>query len=560
MKKWMIFLCILAVAAFLRLWQLGMVPPSPDWDEAALGYNAYSILKTGKDEYGMSLPLSLRSFDDYKPPLYMYTVIPPVALFGMDTWVVRLPSALFGIATVAATYFLTNAVFESANYGTKRKREILALIAMGLLALSPWHIQFSRIAFEANLGLTLNVFGLLLFFLGLASPWLWSGTALFFGLGLYAYQSERVFVPLLFVLLGILFWKRVWSAKKQLVVALVVGILTVAPLVPVLMNGKNLSRLQGTSSLADQTALLFRSVAKLEEDARAHDPLGVVFDNRRLVWFRTVTAGYLSHFSFRWLFVTGDNPRHHAPDMGLLYLVELPFLLYGLYVVWRTKGLLAKVLFGWILIAPVAAAPTTGVPHAIRTLVVLPSLQIVTAIGIYEFFFRYPGLDPGSRKQNLDSGSWAGMTAQRKLFCCFVVLVALLNVGYYLHMYFNHLNTEVSQHWQYGYKQAVTYAEAHKAKYDHVVVSTKLEQPYMFFLFFSKYDPTTYQAEGGTASGGFAEYGNKFGKYIFRPIDWDKEVKDGKTLYIGTPKEIPSANIQTINYLDGTEAMRIADR
>ena len=50
---------IVLIAGFFRLYQLGDVPPSPDWDETALGYNAYSISKTGKDEYGIFMPLIL---------------------------------------------------------------------------------------------------------------------------------------------------------------------------------------------------------------------------------------------------------------------------------------------------------------------------------------------------------------------------------------------------------------------------------------------------------------------------------------------------------------------
>src|SRR6266404_9311757 len=85
---------IVLLAVLLRLWQLGNVPPSPDWDEAALGYNAYSIMHTGRDEYGKFLPVVLRSFDDYKPALYAYLTIPAISVFGLDTFAVRLPSAV----------------------------------------------------------------------------------------------------------------------------------------------------------------------------------------------------------------------------------------------------------------------------------------------------------------------------------------------------------------------------------------------------------------------------------------------------------------------------------
>src|SRR3990167_8598168 len=95
-KKIFIFLTIIiGIASVLRLWQLGKVPSSPDWDEVALGYNAYSILQTGRDEYGKFLPIVLRSFDDYKPALYVYLAIPAIKLFGLNVFAVRLPSAFF---------------------------------------------------------------------------------------------------------------------------------------------------------------------------------------------------------------------------------------------------------------------------------------------------------------------------------------------------------------------------------------------------------------------------------------------------------------------------------
>src|SRR3989344_8067591 len=97
-----LFAFIVLIAFVLRFWQLGMVPPSPDWDEVALGYSAYSIMETGKDEYGKSLPVILRSFDDYKPALYAYLIIPFINIFGLTTFSVRLPGAIFGIIAVIA--------------------------------------------------------------------------------------------------------------------------------------------------------------------------------------------------------------------------------------------------------------------------------------------------------------------------------------------------------------------------------------------------------------------------------------------------------------------------
>jgi len=539
--KWALLLFVVLIAGVLRLWNLGITPPSPDWDEAALGYNAYSILETGKDEYGTPFPLSLRSFDDYKPPLYMYLTVPSVAMFGLSLWSTRLPSAIMGILAVLGTYFLVFELFRKRDGG--HDQSITPLIASLLLAISPWHIQFSRIAFEANTGITLNIWGAYLLLRGRTSSRALSLSAFLFGLSLYAYHSERIFGPLFVLLLGVLYWKELWANKQKVMTAIIVGVLTIIPLVIVFTNPTTLMRLKGTSSLSDQTALLSESVKLLEDDIQTGNKIGMLFDNRRIVWVKTVVDGYLSHFSFKWLFLNGDLPRHHAPDMGLLYFFELPFLLWGMATIWKQGGRLAVLLFGWLVIAPIPASVTTGLPHAIRTLVFLPVFQIFTAIGIGEYIV---WLKYGSK--------W------KKIITPIVIGFALLNFAYYLHMYFVHMDREYSDYWQYGYKQAVEYAEAHKGEYKKIVVSTKLEQPHMFFLFFTKYDPRQYQAEGGTASGGFAELKNHFDIYDFRPIQWEKEVKDGTTLYIGTPNEIPSGSLETIQYLDGREAIRIADK
>jgi 4-amino-4-deoxy-L-arabinose transferase-like glycosyltransferase len=536
---------IVLFAALLRLWQLGLVPISPDWDEAALGYNAYSILKTGRDEYGTFLPRVLRSFDDYKPPLYTYLAIPSVAIFGLNTWAVRLPSAICGILTVLGTYLLVTRLFEK-----EKRARLYGLIASFLLAISPWHLQFSRIAFEANIGLTLNVWGLYALLRGLHSR-LWMGISAFlFGAALYAYHSERIFAPLL-VLAVVLIWKReVFADRRRVLWAVVIGVLTILPLIPVMLDKTSLTRLQGTSSISDKTGLLLRSVGKLEDDLAQKDMVGTLFENRRVVYAQKIVEGYISHFSFRWLFLTGDNDRHHAPDNGLLYLWEFPFILAGMYVLYKKGGSIAQILFVWFFIAPLAASPTNETPHAIRTLVFLPLFQIFTSLGVVAFYDWIRSIwNPAHRM------------VRQVITVVTVGLVVLVgcNIFYYVHMYFGHMNHEYSRFWQYGYAQAVEYAQEHKDKYQRIVVSTKLEQPHMFFLFYTKYDPVAYLAHGGTATGGFAEIRNAFDIYQFRPIDWEKEKHDGSTLYIGTPSEILSGSQRSIYYLNGEEAMRIAE-
>lgn len=556
--KWIttnkLFIIVIFLAACLRLYHLGDVPPSPDWDEAALGYNAYSLLKTGRDEYGVWLPRTLRSFDDYKPPLYAYLTIPTVAVFGLDVWSVRLPSAIMGILAVVGVYFLVMEILKVLQLDRNKKSpeidsQSFATLTAFLLAISPWHIQFSRIAFEANIGLTLNIWGLYAVFKGLSSGRWLGASAFIFGLALYAYHSERIFIPLLVLIMGFLWFKQILPLKKYAIQALLIGFITVLPLIPVVFDKTSMVRLTGTSVLADQTGLLHRSVQKLQIDKESGNFYGTFFDNRRVVYMQKIFDGYVSHFSLRWLFLSGDNERHHAPDHGLLYLWELPFLFLGMYYVATIGGKLAWFLFLWFFIAPVAASPTTETPHAIRTLVFLPTFQIFIAFGLISFW-KWIRLKIYQSKNVLEQYAFNGL-----LFTLVILMVG--SVVYFLHMYFVHLNIEYSKFWQFGYKEAVAYATEHKQTVNKIVVSTKLEQPHMFFLFYTKYDPEMYFKRGGTKSGGFAETRNAFDNYEFRPINWSSEIHDGSVLYIGTPSEIQTDVEYTIYYLNGEEAIRI---
>jgi len=527
---------IIFIASALRLWQLGNVPPSPDWDEAALAYNAYSIIETGKDEYGKFLPVVLRSFDDYKPALYTYLAVPSILAFDVNTFSVRLPSAIFGVLTVLATYFLVFELF---------KRKDLALLSSFLLAISPWHIQFSRVAFETNVGVAFNVFAILFFLKGLKRPWLLSVSTICMTLGIYVYQSEKAFVPLLALVLFFVFRKELFSVKRiYLGVAIITGCIFIFPMFLNIVTDKNvLLRAKGVSIFTYQTAVLEDSLEKKNDDIKSGNLAGEILHNRRVIYSTDIISGYLSHFDLNWLFIKGDLIRHHAPGMGLMYLWELPFLLIGIYFLlfgnFPKKSKLF--IFLWFLITPIPASATIELPHAVRTMNFLPTFQIFVAIGlvsIYKFFLK------------------------NKIFkslTFFYLLFAIFNFLYYLNQYFVQQNYFHSDFWQYGYKQAVEKVEKIQDKYKKIVVSNQqpLDKSHMFFLFYMKYSPEKYQHENNLGSG--YDYTHKFGKYEFRPIEWDKEDKKD-VLFVGSPKDIKGGALDTINYINGTPAIVIADR
>lgn len=557
---------IVIVAFVLRVWQLGAVPPSPDWDEVALGYNAYSVMQTGRDEYGKWFPIILRSFDDYKPALYMYLTMPFIALFGLTTFAVRMPSTVFGTLAVLATYFLVKELFpkssghqvESHRVGKNKLEDLktlrldsLPLLAAALLAISPWSVHFSRIGFEANVGDALNIFAALFFLKGLKKPWMLSLSTLFAALSLHVYQSEKVFTPLFMLVMVIIFFRELRKvAFKKIIVAILVGVAVTVPLIVMIITTPEvLLRAKGTSITQNQTTLLKDEILLKAYDEEQGDLLGTILNNRRIVYAKEIINGYLSHYNLNWYFITGDLQRHHAPNMGMLYLWELPFLFVGIYILLfspfpkKTKIF----LFAWFLLAPVPASVTVGVPHAVRTLNFLPTFQIFIAIGIVT------ALAFIQKNQELRIKNY-GVRLLYGIFCA----VVIFNFLYYLNQNFVQQNYFNGFEWQYGYQEAVKYVEDVQQDYKKIIVSDvePMDKSYMFFLFYLKYPPEKYQIVGQHSSGGFAEH-HAFDKYEFRPIKWDSEEKNPDILYLGRPKDFPKGiyPLKVIYYQNGEPAM-----
>lgn len=543
-KSTLLLLLILFFATILRFWEIGAVPSSPDWDEVSLGYNSYSLLQTGRDEYGKLLPFIFRSFEDYKPPLYAYLAIPSIAAFGVSTIAIRLPAVLFGILAVFGIYLLVLHLF---------KRKDLALVSAGLLAISPWHLQLSRVAFESSVALTFVIFAAYFFLQGMKKPWFLSLSVALFSLNIYLYQSQKVFSPLLLIALVIIYRKELFTLpQKYIVTPILIGAIIALPIVGyTLLRQQALSRATSTSIFSHQLQPEHNSEIRLELDKENNDSIGYLFDNKAIAYSKEILNGYLSHFDLNWLFIRGDIERHHAPGMGLLYLWGLPFILIGLYQLffYHKQRKEKLVVFSWLLLAPIPASITVDAPHAVRTLQLLVPLEILAGFGLVTAY----GVVTSASHQVFKS-----KVVKIVIFLTFI-FIALFNFIYYLNQYFVQQNYFYATHWQYGYDQTVFAVQKLEGNYDKIVVSNQryLDQSYMFFLFYTKYSPQKYQAEN-KLYGITAPY-KVMGKYEFRPIDWSKDSGLEKTLFVGNADDFPKSikPISTIISPDGKEVIKI---
>lgn len=526
MREKIILLLVFILAGTLRFYQLGKNPPSLNLDEVAIGYNAFAILKTGRDEYGTRFPLAFRSHDDYKPPLYIYLTVPAVAWFGLNEFAVRFPSALAGSVSVLMTFFLTKELFL---LGVKKKRaETIALTSALLLAISPWHLQFSRAGFETNVAVFFTILGTWAWFKAIAGKgkW-WLLTAISYALALYTYQTARLFIPLFSIALAIIFAKSIRAKIREAILALLLFFVLVAPLVPLMTSTAGRIRFKGTSVFENPGLIEEEQVRALVDVENQNLFAMKLYHNRRLAALLTVAEGYLKHFRPDFLFLGRTGPPvNYTPNVGLLYLIELPLILWGAHSLasLREKRLSA-VVFTWILAAPVASAFTWDIPNSTRMTMILPTFQILGAVGLEKVIF----------SKTLRKSYKKGIRAA-------VAIGFLFSVGHYLHQYYVHAPIEFAESWQYGYKQAVQFVQERQDDYDKVLVSTNLRQPQNFFAFYTEYDPRTYIfIDGGTVSGGFLETRNKFGKFEFHPIDYENLQSEENLLLIDRFDEMPQA-------------------
>lgn len=522
------FLCIFLLGFFLRFYELGMIPSSLNWDEVSWGYNGYSISKTGKDEHGVSYPLSFRAFGDFKQPVYVYLNSLSIAFFGLTAYAVRFPSAIIGTIGIIVVYFLVQELLRR-----DKLHQYYALTAMALFAISPWAIQFSRVAYEANVALVLVMLGVTLFIRGINTnkqSFLFLAT-IPFSLSMYTYHSEKIFTPLLIAALVVWSYKYFISRKRMatllLILLMVLNIFWV-------IDARTTARGRSVLFTSSTTELLKNSVEQITYDRQHDDLIGELLHNRRVVFAKKFIGNYLAHFNPIFLFLKGDDPRHHAPETGVLYLVSLPFILLGIYYLIFNHFKRHWIIFAWFLLAPVLSALAISAPNASRSMIFLPTWDIFAAVGIVILISKYK--------------------TKRIPIILAVVMLFVCNFIYYTHQYFVHTNREYEKYWQYGYKQAIDYIVKSDFSRKNVYFKNDIEQGYMFYLFHTQYNPATYIARGGSKH--IVEKCYSIDNIYFGSCSLDKE---SGTILV-TSKVLSEKmynNIKTISFSNGEDAVYI---
>lgn len=534
MKTKILFVLIIFVAVFLRFYQLGTNPPFLNWDEAAWGYNAYSVGIDGKDEFGRFLPHDyIESFGDFKPPVYLYAAVLPVKIFGLNAFATRFPSAFFGVLTVVITYFLVKRIFPNSPY-----KKWYAFLTMFILAISPWHIMLSRAAFEANVALFFIVSGVWLF-LGAVQekPWYLIFSAISFVLSLYTFNTPRIVAPLLVLFLSLAFWRRLIKIKKYVVFAVIIGICLALPTIPFLLSPQAKLRFQEVNIFTDSV-----TIQKINQYVQNdnNSSFSKAIHNRRIVFSVLFLKHYFDNLNFSFLFINGDqNPKFSIQDIGQMYLWDLPFFIIGILFIFRKREGEWWVVPMWLILGIIPAATARETPHALRTEITLPTFQIFVAYGLVTAYLWLEKFVKNKRYQ--------------KGIIAVVFALLIISVVYFQHSYYTYYSYKYSGDWNYTYKDSIAYVEKVQGKYNKIAITDTLGRPYIYYLFYLHINPNDFRMTANIQHDPFGfVHVNSFGKYYFR--SGPSGIKGQNILYIDQFGDMPAKAhiLKKFTDIDGT--------
>jgi len=540
-----ILVIIIVLSFFLRTYKISDNPPSLNWDEVSHGYNAYSILKTGKDEWGIKFPLIFRAYGDYKLPLYIYLTAVSELLFGLNSFSIRLVSALSGVGLVILGYLITKKLTKNSAF---------SLIAAFLTSVSPWGLFLSRVAVEANLGAFLFALGLylLIWWLTEHRQRELALAALFWGLSLHAYNSARVLVPVFMVLTTMFVIKE--KKGKQLLMFFLILLIFWLPIVGQFFNRSGTVRFEWVS-LIDQ-GKISQIIQKRETSTLPKTITRAVY-NRPTFFVFYALRNYFVNLSPKYLFFRGGSHYQFSlPNHELLYLVAAPFLLLGLIKI-LIKGNKEERLIGlWFFASFIPSAITKDAPHVLRSILVLPSPMILTALGLQ--------LTVNFLKGRSKFGG--------KLLIFVLTLAVFVSFGRWWNDYSNIYPKAYSWSWQYGYKEVVSYIKSVYEKYDKIFFTKRYGEPHEFILFYFPWDPGKYQEDPNKKWDFHANWYwiDGFDKFEFIN-DWEiQEVVNKpivqntkyKILLITSPGNYPEEwnKLKMINYLDEKPVFEILEK
>ncbi|HET7098855.1 MAG TPA: glycosyltransferase family 39 protein [Patescibacteria group bacterium] len=506
------------LGGFLRFYKIAANPPSLNGDEISFGYSAYSILKTGRDEFGKFLPLVFKSVGDYKNPVPAYLMLLPIKALGLTDFAVRFPNAFFGTIFIPIFYLFL-------LYILKDKK--LAFVGSFLMAVSAWFIFYSRFAYEPLIGSLFAFLGIWFYMMFLdGKRWFSLLSAFFLVLTMYTSFAQRFFVPLFIGIVVAFNIKKLKGNYKWLALFLFTCLLLVSPLIYSTFfqgAGTRLSMVLISNDIDFSRYVLVKYFDSINDL-----PLLFIF------WLKR----YLNYIDFDFLFFNGLHmTTYDIFGLGLLYIFEIPWLILGIFSFIKKQIPHKNIFIIWLLVGIIPDSLTNNQQHGGRLLHIGPILLLITTLGLIEFIKWIKTVNYKYLKFLISS-----------LYGLFIII----NLIHAFLVFSVHFPRDRGEYYDEGLKQAVLYIGKHQDDYKEIVFDQRhgvdapnmVANPFLYVRFYLKYDPKRYQDETKTLGTDIESPYFKFDKYTFRHIEWgDDKFKKG-VLFVGSPWNLPEKDLK----------------
>lgn len=440
-KVFAIMLVLMGI--FVRILDFGNVPGGFNQDEAFAGYEAFSLLNYGVDSAGYHNPCYFVSWGSGMNVLESYLAIPFMKLFGCSVITLRLPQLLCSCIALVVFYFLLKEMFSTK----------IALIGLGVLAISPWNIMLSRWGLESNLAPAFLLFGFYFLIKGIKNNKFWILSAIMYGVSLYSYSITWAVVPIFILLFGgyILYSKQKISIKYLIISFIILFIFALPLILFVLVN----------KGIIPEITTNFISIPKLLSMRDSEISINNLFSAQSYNNFLNV---FLKQYDgLIW---------NSSLDFGLFYMLSIPFIIIGgvKAAVATFKNISAK-KFCYESFIFFGAIASTIICLCISNLNVNKSNSLhfftltLLALGINEVFNIFKN----------------HCVIKRAIICGYAILFV-----FFSSFYFGAYKEQISQPFNSGVEEAVEFAKSHNLS--DVAVDSSIYYPQI--LFFDK-TPTT---------------------------------------------------------------------
>lgn len=494
-----ILLAFLCFAFFIRFYKVDQIPNGLYYDEIDSGYQARSLIQTGKDYRGTLSPFFVNSNVEERTPIPIYFTALSTLTFRTPELQVRMADVMLGTINILLVFILIM---------QWRKNYLNAIITAFVFAANPWQIQFSRFNHEANSAVFMVLLALIIFFNSLKKKsfyWLLL-SVLVLSLGMYTYRTMSLFVPVLFLTLFLIYSSKlkIFGHKKLIIAALVFLIITLPFLETTTFGSADTPRIKQISVFSDpELPILIQRSREFDSGDLANSTIGkkavlqsYFFHNKPLGYLGNFFRNYFESFSVDFLFLKGDpNHRHSIPNFGMLLRIDILALALGLlYLFQNIRRLENKLVLSLFFLSPVPSSLTIdGNFHAGRLFIFSLPLLIIVSMGWIKFYdyFKKVRFFP--------------------VFLSLLIFVWGIMFIFYLHGYFVHYKTDSARYFSYGFKEAITKIKEIEPEYKKIILTQSIDPPMFHYFFWANISPKEVQS-----------YGSQFGEDIIKNMPLDK--------------------------------------